>query len=362
MVGHSILFSLPWEILLLIFDELDPAFQVAFALAAKPFWTGFFPSGKVSLNDEDNLVDLLMLLERDIPTRYFCFQCARLRPYSPSGEPSCDHPPPSRLSQKFQYVRKYYPSWMPESEWPDLSFLDARLVMNRHFYGPSYGLPLKRLEYRTDVKKYLDLGHRRYFTRYQNQKLHREKKPWRVIHISNAKIVNDELLLARSLTIAGPSVPLKQFRRVLEKLQLPLCRHLACSQTMPFPYRYDGSIGYRQLPQISFLHPTENNSTEYAGSCAQCFTDYVISIRGQAGVTEWVLELSVYHRFGSFRTPGDLIWLSNVTDSSPSRLGLFNLTGHREFGPGEIRRRWHLGSAAFVEKESVWAAKDTSMA
>ncbi|RSL58870.1 hypothetical protein CEP54_007593 [Fusarium duplospermum] len=181
---RSKLFSLPWEIMWMIADQLPSYSRVALALTAKPLFTGLYPTGRVpalgnypgrtvfplpkqsELSERD---ELLLLLERDHPTLAFCFDCRLLCPlesgrghlsWHPFGEGH--HRPPLLEGASwwgFENEMPVHPlAWMPETKWPVVNFGEARLVMNRHLYGEPYGLPLSSLEYKYEFQRFINFN------------------------------------------------------------------------------------------------------------------------------------------------------------------------------------------------------------
>lgn len=167
--------------------------------------------------------------------------------------------------------------------------------------------------------------------------------PWRFMHNYTAKIINNELFLARFHFIAGPSVSPAKFKKLLDSIGLPVCRHLLCSPTGHSPHLF---TQYR-IPQVDNSRGNLLDCHRAVGSCPFCFTDYMISIRRSKGKDDWNLELTTYHRLGSCRSPDDPIWRC-LTDYSLTHIDC------QEFGAGEIRRQWHQSHGEDVDDEPQW--------
>ncbi|TLD19652.1 hypothetical protein PspLS_09445 [Pyricularia sp. CBS 133598] len=142
------LLKLPPEICNQVFAELSPSSQICFSLTCKELY-GEYSLKKKDLNGALNVThNVLQLLERDLPSYFFCTNCVKLRRWRLRRDGSvlyigrCDQGPrntelefPSR-----RYVR-YTMNWRT-----------IRLAYLHHMHGEGYGVPLSCLE-----KERLDL-------------------------------------------------------------------------------------------------------------------------------------------------------------------------------------------------------------
>lgn len=122
-------------------------------------------------------------------------------------------------------------------------------------------------------------------------------------------MINDELFLRRDHIINGPPCSLGDFSRVIDSLELPVCRHILGSSKMPslrFWEEGDTCIPELQSIRISATEPEFDVHPDSAiCSCIMCFTDYEIAIERGGHQKDWSLKLVTYHKLGSFRTPKD---------------------------------------------------------
>ena len=199
--------------------------------------------------------------------------------------------------------------------------------MDRHLYGEPYGLPLSSLEYRYEFQRLINLKEalgsdfpldrhpqgRPYLTRERRKTVwgsHTPHKPdtstspWTFKHTSEAKIINNELYIARFHSIDGPHVERRDFSKLLRSLELPICRHAGFHRPAnACPYR----SMYRPPAEFTCLLGCKNSTIRRSWSCIDCFTDYSVSIWGDE-LVGWNCKLATYHRLGNYRSPFDPIW------------------------------------------------------
>lgn len=131
--GH--LAALPAELHLAIIAHLDVVSLASLALSCRRLYACYFPK-HLDLAPEDKL-RVLEKLERDTPSVYLCHFCAKLHAWSDSSN--------------------YYDFWEKRRCEGDFSlskvrFHHARLLMNRYFFGSSYGPSLESLSYKMSPK------------------------------------------------------------------------------------------------------------------------------------------------------------------------------------------------------------------
>ncbi|KAL7949954.1 hypothetical protein V8C42DRAFT_309064 [Trichoderma barbatum] len=195
-----------------------------------------------------------------------------------------------------------------------LNYTHARLALNRHLYGPEYGIPLANL--------------------CTEQSEHRDVMTLRCS--TSAKILDDELFLQRTyaLTVTGGDVA--EFRRHTGSRDFKLCEH-----TSLFP----AASPFRQsIPQLLKKPPTGGDGLvpcrEAPGSCGLCLMDYDITIQPCADAS-YSIVIRATHQLGSCRSPRDWKW-ARFTEchrihifypSRPNRRGSV-------YGPGSVHKRW----------------------
>lgn len=418
--------TVPLDIFLLIYDRLPVASRIAVALTCKSLFTSLYPAPKLPILGKEDLVDLLLLLEKDNPDYFLCFGCTRLRPLDPRQKlgwwghnyqvcgDEIEHTwytdwyqvcgRSRRRNYREQHSEKVQPlSWRPQTKAPEVTFSEAHLAMNRHLYGEPHGISFRTLQRHFDFERCIALDGsdtngdhfpleqhptgRCHLTRSRRKMIlwNRARMetwpfplntfeveildmqadtmvrlplnltpilPWKFKHNYAAEIVDGELYMASFHHITGPAVPIKKFTMLLNCTRLKVCRHLFCCtvSTLPNPGCYECIPQVDVLLHLRHVDKVQQRSVDCdrdAGSCRYCFTDYLVSIRGGDEKTDWTLELSTYHRLGSCRTPDDPVWRS-LTNFS---LHMTRHLDHPEFGPGEVRRRWHQSDGEDVDQE-----------
>ena len=270
----------------------SPVARLSFALSGRIF---FYSLGVEPLSREDRM-ELLLLLEKDDPMSIVCFGCYRLTKLDQGTEPAwcekCSFKAAGecrimercigRRSRRLtEHMRKTEKSWKPEKHGPEILFADAHLVMNRHLYGDSHGLPLEALERSYDFERFIpsyksrvrtwdhfplerhvsgDLRRLRYkpsqeladaMARSKSKRaiaragaecdprpiprsmqlrppgpLPDEAVPWRFSHRYEAKIIDGELYVRRSHHVVGPPGYKGSIGVAVANFRIPFCVHL----------------------------------------------------------------------------------------------------------------------------------------
>lgn len=181
--------SVPVEVLCMIADALPISSRIALALISRWFFSALCPTRRFLKQKQDDLLATLVLLERDAPDWFLCFGCTRLRPLGSAHDsrtaiqlhPGCD--PVFRIVREFNNppIPKRRPggrrrpgtfqlwiedislvTWRPGTlavrrSTPEISVSEGRLIMNRHFLGPKFGLPLQYLETAFEFNRFISL-------------------------------------------------------------------------------------------------------------------------------------------------------------------------------------------------------------
>lgn len=421
--------------MLMILGQLPLLSRVALALTSKSLFTTLFPTGRVpilghhpgdaaslppktpELSDRDKL---LLMLEMDDPDLVFCFDCRRLcafdsgrghlncsEPavvkyrYYPYDRRSKPHPPltPRARGWAYEHDAKVHPlAWMPEAKWPAVNFATARLVMNRYLYGKPYGLPLSSLDYKYEFERFIDLKKRgidshfpldrhpqgrQHLTRKRLQTIQNSyilnsevsAHPWAFKHSSQAKIIDNELYIARFHSISGPLVDRRDFIHLLDSLELPICRHIGFHRRSLATFARGKFRGPYEFDCVVIC---KASAVSRVWSCIDCFTDYSVSIwEEERG--DWNCELATYHRLGPCRDPSDPIWKLIIWSScdEPEKIRLrlpprviprvnldeFNFYSFpwQSFGmhdesrrPGFIRLQWQESNGETDNQAAAW--------
>ena len=302
-------FPLPLEIVYLIVEHFGPAELLALCLTCKPFFHLFFPN-ELQLSPEEK-ESFLLGLEKDTPNVYYCDHCVKLHPWRKSWA-SGSWPSSFQMHSSFGISVRGNPLW--------LSYGDARLVMNRHFYGPSYGLPLSRLS-QSDVLAWDG------FT----------VRSW-----TRGRIIDDRLYFCRKSrgwkVLFGSK---KEFRkRYLPWTELGVCSHLHVKSQ----FYTTGTEGNIYIPCGQ-----KGGMLEYAesGRCRKCPTEYEIKITRHF-ITGWHLSVTTYGLLGECRSVKDPVWvhmrdhfcwLYSFDDGEPSIKEKWLASVEEEKNEKEIRRR-----------------------
>lgn len=334
------IFSLPREVFLLILGYVEMPWQLSLALTCKGMMAAVFPGDSLQEFAKQDVTEVLALLPKDIPYTYFCFCCNKLRPLNPevdwdsqehrwtAGNITNGYWPSNHNDEGHIFLPRSYFSFISKS---DIYFMDVHLAMNRHFYGPSHGIPLQVLERHESLEESFSLHkcqHGYDFIDHINDIQALEKNPdgtlkeagtWRFSLESIPKIIDDELYIAQCHTVVGPIVPWQHFARLLTSVRIKICWHLDCSaRSHPWFCRRFGSP--RRPPTqgnglliTSFMGDFLRHWVPYdyipeRGSCSFCITDWEISLRKDRAKGEWQFSLNTYHCLGTCRSPDDPLW------------------------------------------------------
>lgn len=334
--SHVCALDLPPEIVLLITAHLDDCALASLSLTCRSLhglWKRRSPS--LGLTEKEKL---LLLLEKDTPSVYYCHQCVKLHHWH--GRWSRRLPPVS--------VEHLPCKWDPHKQLflvltCHIPYFHARLVMNRHFYGPNHGVPLHIFNNRAQS-----------YTR------------WDEITISesqHAHIFNDQLLLMTGMSYAHAKGDAVALRLHIDSHAGEVCQHLTLTTLgsrgvpMEFPTELP-AMAWRQIPlQLPELAKKGNEPGQFLacgpsfGSCVFCLTDYSITIRWLGERKGYKIEVFVYRRLGDCRTPFDFHWRS----VSPVRLREeFRSTHSPDDRPGSVRDQWNKACDMAETKHRAW--------
>lgn len=242
--------------------------------------------------------------------------------------------------------------------------MDAHLIMDRHFLGSQYGLPLQNLERHAAFEKYIalnnymDFGHvdwddddemafRRHHLTLFNRDVFNQRpeskdpslsKPWRFSFDYVPKIIDDELCIGRFNRIDGPLVSFRQFAALLGSIHLPICHHLGIVSEPGG----DILIEHAEKPVNSLYVVFEEKMEERYGSCPDCFADYDFRLTRDEGKQEWSLRLSTFHCLGPCRSPYDAKWSRlRKCNSTRNQHPLENLMAAHLSPSGEAEEQWY---------------------
>ncbi|KAF6808277.1 hypothetical protein CMUS01_13934 [Colletotrichum musicola] len=406
--GRPYLALMPRELLFIVADQLPTASRTTLALACKSLFISLCPTGRFPELDNGDLLAVLLMLEKDAPNIYLCFGCTRLRPLERNRDgslreqlhPRCEsvlrtilsfrderRPPATRIGRG-HWRRNPQIKWVKTSSlvvWrpavlglggnvPEITFTEAHLVMNRHFYGAAHGLPIQHFESGFEFDRHITLGegnismnHFPLENHHSSSRKHdlRPTRPppsqsatrWPFSHRTSAKIIDDALFLCRRHRVTAPPCSMADFCRVVDSLELPVCRDIYGSSQMPsLHFWVEGSETC--IPKLLALRTgvtepeTDVHPDAAVRSCSHCFTDYEISVnRGRLPDEEWRLELVTYHKLGSCRTPEDPVWSALVE-------GLCRYP--YDSRAGEARRAWLGGAGDTAASYGTWILRSAT--
>jgi hypothetical protein len=297
----------------MIADNLDNSSLTSLSLTCRAL--SFLSRGSEHLN-KDEKEKLLILLEKDIPTVYYCHECVKLHKWRNIWGLRlwyfyCKSLPCQGDLWKHSL---YYPG--PRFEYPL-----ARLAMNRHFYGPSHGLPPERLQFHES---------------YTMSKVYRSTS-------RSARIVDDNFLLLSVVTRSAtdPSV----LREHMETGGLQVCRHLDAYELPELSWSPHVPALWRDKRASDYFEPCNQS----LGSCPFGMTDYSIDITAPRKHGKYVVKISVYSQLGHCRSPFDVTWRTLTTNDGTKWRVL-----SPERGPGTVIARWYKADGVCPKSESSW--------
>lgn len=243
-------FHLPTEITYMISEHLTNTSLICLALTCRTLYTICFPRSPHL--DATETKELLLWLEKDISSLYFCHFCSKLHKWHRRWVK--DIPYGSWDREELPCVEKIQCSSIHFTSSCIIPHHIARLIMNRHFYGPTHGIPVHKIEgcssgsgITSRVKESNSL---------------------------KARIIGDKLLILSVRTFTHSKGHSRVLREHIDILGSPVCCHLTLAKGYP-------GLAPVQLPELAkdrtapkfFAHCNQS-----FGSCAFCLTDYAIDI------------------------------------------------------------------------------------
>lgn len=261
---------------------------------------------------------LLLLLEKDIPFRYYCHRWHGRWSRSTPSRPfymerlECKKDPDRRFCFPFCGYIPYH---------------HMRLVMNRHFYGPEHGLPLQALSER------------------QNYQTHEYEVECSISQ--HARIFGDELLVLTVISMTQLRGDLVLLRSHVESFGGSVCQHLTISQRSPVCI----PIQFPELAKKGNASGSFPACGPMYGSCTSCLTYYSINITWQGLEKGYSIEVLVYRGLGDCRTPESWYWRT-MARWDPSEKSRSAYSPHNP--PGSIRDRWDEAGGVAEITDGAW--------
>ncbi|KAH7371569.1 hypothetical protein BKA66DRAFT_444026 [Pyrenochaeta sp. MPI-SDFR-AT-0127] len=280
-------FALPPEITLMIATHLSNPSVISLALTCRHLHSLCFPRPP-RLNTPEKEA-LLLLLEKDLATLYYCHYCVRLhRWYSRWGNyihPFVYEDLPCKQQLHLSVVSLPLICYIP--------YHHARLAMNRHFYGANHGPSVQYFAERASM-------HNSLFSLSGTISDSRSLR---------ARIIEDQLLFLSVTTMCHSRGDSRTLRNYVDSKGHLVCRHLTQSN------RYSDCLPM-QLPELAKDKITPEHFAachQSLRSCPICLTDYCIDISWRGRRKGYVIKVSIYRLLGDCRSPFSWSWSNMAT-------------------------------------------------
>lgn len=317
-------FAVPTEITLIISSHLNITSRLCLALTCRTLFLVCFP--KRLLLESTEKEELLLLLEKDVSSHYFCHCCAELHRWHGRWTRSinqwnlnclpCEQGVPKTLLLPIIGRLQYY---------------YARLLMNRHLYGPRHGPPLRSLEY-------------------GNRSL---RWPGGIVEVTSrcARIVDNQLLLLQTISLSHTKGDTALIRQHFNSLQRRVCAHMT---TAPGNPDY-GPIGVPELAEPKRASSRFSPCSHGLGSCSICLTDYSVDITWRGDRRGYSITVRIYSQVGECRSASAWEWRTMASSWVP-RDELLRIDQSAGYELGCLRDRWNRAEGIVMEEKGAWAA------
>lgn len=336
---ESLLLQQPADIVVSITDHIWPAETASLSLTCKSTFRLLFHRIQAKIKEKKQRSVLLWLLERDpyVGSRFFyCHLCEGFhrncndRAFKPLQVMSRHHTEKPCLVKKAPLGLRF-----------PFTYHNARPIMNRHFYGSPYGLPLSTLEVREMTLRVPG------FPSWDRE--------WR------ARIIRDELFVSCVHVISQNSTTIGfvALRREINHGDHPICCHQKVNSAWgnAFWGLRDGVWPANDEP----FRPCQ----KVQGSCHFCLTDYEITIEWHESSGQrwwerllfpdrvgWVISITAYHQLGSCRSYD---WKFSIMTSRNSHWASSRCrVDHHPLGA--VRQRWLGADSGDSGREGLPAA------
>ena len=295
----------------MIGSHLDNASHTSLALTCRTLYSICFPEIP-PLNKEEK-TDLLISLERELPRHIFCHFCVALHRWH--GHWISQDSPCVQGCNQLEEVE--YWSHFFETDCRPIPYLEARLIMNRHFYGIEHGSPVQNLERLVDT------------THVFNDVVYRGSQ--------RARIIDDKLLVlsVKSLSHSrGDAVALEEYIEDWSYGSLSICPHLT------FDKRFNAFEQVR-IPELAQGRTDPGQfppCRQVSASCIFCLTDCTVDVVWQGQGKGYGIYMAIYQQLGDCRSPFDWAWHTMTCGAEVNVLRSAHAT---EYRPGCVRDRWN---------------------
>lgn len=298
--------TVPFEIILCILDYLPPASILSLALTCRYFHYRLCDQIS-SLQNRKVREEFLQMLERELAGRYFCYHCQKLHKRDRIWSRRYMHHGISHGIYKSPCLGTFLTK-TPFTMSSTVGFNYARLVMNRHLFGPSHGYPLWILD---------------------SPEKDREFDGITVSWTRKARILDDELYFCSECTIKSDKrfiEPLREFLNM--KSSIRLCHHVLV--TKEFIDEFELAHTVLQMLRVPIV---ADRIHTVALSCPQCLTDFSIGIWWTKKYG-WTVSVAVYQCLGPCRSPYEWKWRAMGEDVR------YNKPRSFLHAAGVVRQRW----------------------
>ena len=312
-------FALPNEIILQITSHLPLSSSTSLALTCRTLYRSCFPGQVLDPKPKEAL---LLLLEKDIPSLYFCHYCVKLHPWHRRWSRSLTPWYQSSLPCQRSFQNQL---WLAAT--CHIPYYYARVVMNRHFYGDGHGPLPRSLEPRVCRCYHLDD-----VVSTQTQAV---------------RIIDDELIVLSVMRVEhtrGNAVGLRQH---IDDMGGSVCAHLTLQTGRP-------SYAPVQVPELrgeGTTSPVFRLCNGARGSCALCLIDYSIDISWRGEQNGYLIEVKVYRQLGGCRSPFDWSWntMKVAETNEVTRVAYGTI-----YGPGSVQDQWNEGDGIVSSAQGAW--------
>lgn len=313
--------AFPPEITLIIMERLTKPSQIALALTCRTMYRKYLPKSLEMTRTERET--LLLWLEKDVPSLYYCHDCVELHEWEEAWALDYEGTRPWHWDLKKRCHQQ------PYFEGPlnrPIPYRLARLVMNRHIHGAAHGITLWMLEKRDQAEKPL-------------------KKNINKTESCLFRIVDNKLMVSKSFSTFHKNGKARGLREYLEEEGIKICEHIG---------HYDLYTD-RRIPELQL----ENKALRYFAPCIQpvrscrfCMTDYCIDISRHEKKNGWAVKITTYQLLGSIRSPNDWNWKIMLSgNSSPERN---RVSQQWKYPPGIVKHLWRKAEWINEQIEGVW--------
>jgi len=318
-----LLSTLPVEMILDIADQTTSAADaVSLALTCKDLFS-ILSKYSIKRLDTHSREMLLTNLERDISWVVYCPFARRLLSFE-SRENIFYYPAAHFFHQTYNTLSLSHPFSICQDKNPCISFLETRLVRNRHLFGPTHGIPLSCLSRTT--------------TQFSNCLFMKTQRRIFLDISRTAKWIGENLFLSSTFIVRVMGVKTVGLVISRDSLMDFLCETHLGSPCYHCKLYYGVAHFPHGVHDPSFKEAgarlSENSAYEGRGACSVCETDWDVSI-------SWlkhslVFKIVKYHDLGCCSLPPDPKWVRLLEP----RVDEVGRSLPRETRHGYVRHRW----------------------